>query len=569
MELTCKGGVQCLILFDADLTEDWRRQAQGKLGIVYADLEEKAAKGPKVTQLTRDYPDVGPALDEIDQLKGRYIVLPNLSQGGNHTVLTDGAHADFKRMPYVGGYLDNGQSHKTLLAKNKKRLSGTDKAWSHREIYPLPTSDCRTADFAALGTNSAWIKLAAPTAEALRQAFLGHPSRITIDGPILPALAVRKAVITGSAILQHSTVTLSPELNCVIGGRGSGKSSFLEYVSFGLGRSNFDVQRDHYSNTERMQELIQDTLVSKGGNVTLEVAQDGAIFKIVRGPRSSYQPQVTYPNGSTQTITVKELRALFPALVYSQGELAEIGKQQGKRAQLSDLLQFVNPDRKRDDDKLNSDIDAAKAAVRKSVLALAAFWAEQAKLRKLTTSRDSIKERAEALEKTLPALSDQDKAIVADYDSANEFETKRVQASKHADSIVSELEAMGKELLGEKDLATTQKGVPVTLRTVYQGLYKEFAKGLEALQMAAGTKRAELTKSEKEWATKLKEKRTARDAVLEKLGAHKTVTNQIIKLKEELTEITKQIGDVEAKDQGRRGSIDSVDDSGKDAAGIR
>src|SRR5690606_2246415 len=51
MELTANSGKQCLIIFDAALSEDWRRQAQGKLGIIYADLDEKAAKSPKVTQL--------------------------------------------------------------------------------------------------------------------------------------------------------------------------------------------------------------------------------------------------------------------------------------------------------------------------------------------------------------------------------------------------------------------------------------------------------------------------------------------------------------------------------------
>ena len=105
MELTASGGVQCLIIFDTDLSEDWRRQAQGKLGIVYADHDEKSAKAPKVTQLTCNYADIGGLLDQLEGLKGRYIVLPNVSQGGNHTVLTDGAHGDFRRMPYVGGYL--------------------------------------------------------------------------------------------------------------------------------------------------------------------------------------------------------------------------------------------------------------------------------------------------------------------------------------------------------------------------------------------------------------------------------------------------------------------------------
>jgi chromosome segregation protein len=56
MELTASGGRQCLIMFDTDLSEDWRRQAQGRLGIVYADFDEKNAKGPPVTQLTSTMP---------------------------------------------------------------------------------------------------------------------------------------------------------------------------------------------------------------------------------------------------------------------------------------------------------------------------------------------------------------------------------------------------------------------------------------------------------------------------------------------------------------------------------
>lgn len=369
MELTAHGGVQCLILFDTDLSEDWRKQAQGKLGIVYADLDEKAGQGPKVSQLSSHYPDIGPLLDELDGIKGRYIVLPNVSQGGQHTVLTDGKHADFRRMAYVGGYLDRGQTLATLGSKNKKRLSGDDKTWSAREIYPIPSSDSRSADYAFLGENSTWIKLAAPTAEALRQAFLGHRSRITISSPVIPALTVTEIRVNGSAIIQPTNLSLSTEFSAVIGGRGSGKSSFLEYLSFGLGRSCYDVPRDHYSGTERLKDLIADTLVNKGGAISITVMQDRANFIITRGPGTSYQPQVTYPNGTTQTITVKELRALFPAVVYSQGELAEIGKQAGKQAQLSDLLQFVKPDFKRDDDKINADIDSARTAVRSAVLA--------------------------------------------------------------------------------------------------------------------------------------------------------------------------------------------------------
>ena len=547
MELTASGGKQCLIIFDADLSEDWRKQAQGKLGVAFAALEEKGAVAPKVTQLACAYPEIARLLDEVEHLRGRYIVLPNVSQGNSHTVLTDGSHGDFRRMPYVGGYLDRGQTINTLGAKNRTRLSGSDKTWSTREIYPLPTSDSRSADYGALGTNDTWIKLAEPTAEAIRQAFLGHRSRIRIEPPAIPSLVAATIEAEGSTILQPTSITLSPEFNAVIGGRGSGKSSFLEYLAFGLGRSCYDAPREHYSGTHRMHDLINDTLVSKGGQVSLTVIQDNAPFKIVRGPATTYQPRITYPNGSTQTITVKELRALFPAVVYSQGELAEIGKQAGQKTRLSDLLQFVNPDFKKEDDRLAADIEAAKGKVRAAIQAVAKHWLEQSKLRNLTTTRDSLRQRVEALEKTLPTLSPDDQAKVDHFDKANDFESKRFQASKHADQILQELEVSAAELVNERDLSTDLKGEVEAVQQSYRDLFKTFGTGIKQLRADLAKRRTVLTGAETAWAAKLQQARTARDAVLEKLGAHKTVTAQIIKLREEITELTNQIGDLEAR----------------------
>lgn len=547
MELTASGGKQCLIIFDANLSEDWRKQAQGKLGIVYADLDENSAKALGVTQLTCNYADIGSLLDELAGLRGKYIVLPNVSQGNQHTVLINGAHADFRRMPYVGAYLDQNQTLITLGSKNRKRLSGKDKVWSAREIYPIPTSDSRSSDYATLGENNTWIKLAEPTAEAIRQAFLGHQSRIRIETPKIPSLVVGMVEVRGSAILQESNFLLSPELNSVIGGRGTGKSCFLEYVAFGLGRSCYDVPRDHYSGTERMHDLIKDTLVSKDGSVTLTVIQDNAEFKIVRGPATAHQPQVFYPNGSNQTATVKELRALFPAVVYSQGELSEIGKQAGKRAQLTDLLQFVNPEYKREDDQLGLDVESAKNAVKSAIQALTEHWELQSQLRKLLTARDSLRQRAEALEKTLPTLSGDDQAVVDHFDNANEFESKRIQASDHADQILEELKASATELLNERDIKTDLTGHAATIRQRYRDLYQGLESGLNKLQTELKGKRDELSAVETQWGVKFKEARSARDKVLEKFSAHKTVTSQIKKLRDEITDITNQIGSLEAK----------------------
>ena len=547
MELTARGGKQCLIIFDSDLSEEWRKQAQGKLGIVHANTNEKTASSPKLTHLACNYADIAKSLDELEDLRGKYIILPNVSQGKNHTVLTEGGHGDFFRMPYVGGYLDRGQTIETLSKRNQTRLSGNDSNWSLRKIYPLPTSDNRSADFKTLGKNNTWIKLAEPTAEAIRQAYLGYRSRIQIVPPRTSPLVVAKASITGSMVLKPSSLGLSPELNAIIGGRGSGKSSFLEYIAFGLGRSCYDVPRDHYSGTERMRDLISETLISGAGCVVLEVFQDNANFHIVRSPASSYQPQITYPNGTKQTVSVKELRRLFPAVVYSQGELADIGKQAGKRAQLSDLLQFVNPDYKREADHLSSHIESAKGSVRSAIQALATKWELQSSLRKLETNRDSLQQRVKALEKSLPNLSATDQAVVDNFEKANNFDSKRIQASKHADQVLQELDVFASRQLSKRDLSTELKTDAKDVQRTYQELFQTLESGISNLRANLETKREEFSSAESAWSLKFDRTRVLRDGILEKLSNHKSVTHQIIKLQEDVRVLSDEIGDLQTK----------------------
>ena len=547
MELTCHGGKQCLILFDADLPPQWWTQAQGQLKIAHAEIDANAAQAPKVTQLPCNYADIGDELDKVVGLQHRYIILPNVSQGNSHTVLVDGHHADFRRMKYVGGYLDAGQTVHTLGTRNKKRLSGTDKTWSDREIYPIPTTDSRSADYAQLGTNNTWVKLATPKAEAIRQAFLGHRSRICIKKPQIPSLVIDAIKVKEAIILEDIELPLSPELNAVIGGRGSGKSSFLEYLAFGLGRSGYDLEREHYSGTQRLHDLIKDTLVSKNGTINLTIVQDGAPFKVTRGPATQYQPQITYPNGDRQTITVRELRDLFPATVYSQGELSELGKQTGTRSKLSDLFQFVNLEYKREDDQFSDDIEKAKGAVRAAIQRLTGHWSLRARLRKLTTGRDSLKQRITSLEKTLPKLSEDDQAKIDYFEKATEFETKRLQASKHAEQIVQELAAVQRDLSNQRDLTTPLTEDAMAIRERYETLFKTFSVGITKLQADIQVNRTSLGEAETEWCTKYEDARNARDGALEKLGAHKTATGQIIKLREDLAAINNAIGDLEAE----------------------
>ncbi|CAA2144946.1 hypothetical protein MBLL_04066 [Methylobacterium bullatum] len=541
MELTTRGGVQCLILFDADLSEEWRREAQARLGIVLADLDDKKLKGRQVVQLDCCYPDIAEKLDGLTGVKGRYIVLPNVSQGGKHTCLKDGSHADFKKMSYVGGYLDHGQTVETIHSVNRKRLSGTDAMWGDRYIYPLPTSDARSADMVKVGTNDCWMKLAAPTAEAVRQAFLGHQSRIRIARPGTASLSIAAIRVTGSKILEDGDLLLSSEQNVFIGGRGSGKSTYLEYIAFGLGRSCFDLKKIDYSGSERNSKLIYDTIMSAQAIIELDVLQDGAKFRISRAGSHDYEPRVTYPDGTVQSLSTKELRSMFPAVVYSQGELSELGKQAGRNTQIVDLLQFVEPAYKREDDILSGNIEAARLAVRGSLQVLAETWVKQQELHKLTLSRSSLEQRIIALEKTLPAQSDDDKRTLAHSDALSEYERRRSQASVQVSTVFNELTLLTKTADRPIDLASELEEAS-EFRDLYNNFVQEFAGGIAALGAKLSKIRHQITAAEERFASIVEGAKTARERVMEKLTEHRAATVQIGMLRSELEGIVAQIG---------------------------
>lgn len=547
MELTAKGGRQCLLIFDAALSQEWWDNARAKLGIAVTSGARLNSKAGRVEQLSCAYPDIAKELDEHKALRGRYIILPNVSQGNDHTVLTNAAHADFLRMSYVGGYLDKSQTINTLSSRNRDRLSGNNKMWSRREIYPMPTSDSRSDDFGSLGSNDCWIKLAEPTAEAIRQAFLSHHSRIRIDPPKLSSLYIKKMAVNGSIILKTDSLDISPEFNAIIGGRGTGKSTFIEYLTFGLGCSSLDSPSPRYSGGERLSKLVRDTLVSQEGCVDLEIIQDNATFRVVREHTTEYQPRITYPNGSEEQVEIGELRRLFPAVVYSQGELGEIGKQTQGQTDLTDLLQFVDPSYKRAQEKLLEAIDSSGKGVSAAIEELVDQWGTLAKLNQQTLHNRAETQRFSALQATLPKLSPEDKKTMKYYDAARRFEGSRLGASQHADRVLRQLDALYLGLAEEHDLTSSIEDDVEELRDHYHDFYTTFETGVEAVRRELRVKRSALAVAESNWTQKLELARAERDKAFERLGRHQEATDQLIKLQESIAESANEITEIQSQ----------------------
>lgn len=328
MELTCKDACQAIIIFDADLPTMLFEKARSRLGLP-ADCDIDKPRGIQVELLASNIENLHSLLEDDAELKGRFIVLPHVKPGGHKTVLRVGFHKRFKDMPYVGGYLDRCYPHE-LNEGDQRILNGEIPAWSSEKRGVISTSDSRYADFRFIGKHASWIKLASPTAESIRQAMLAPDSRIRHEEPKVASLVIRRVKIVGADYVQDDEYDFNPQMNSIIGGRGAGKSSLLEYIRFGLGCSALDGQdaiTGDAKATTRMREMLESTLGNKKGCIEVEASLNGAPVTLRRSIETLKFIEVS-SEGKNNRIAAEAVAALVPVQSFRQGELSDLAREE-------------------------------------------------------------------------------------------------------------------------------------------------------------------------------------------------------------------------------------------------
>lgn len=155
-------------------------------------------------------------------------------------------------------------------------LSGRNQNWERKSFHPawIMSSDAKSlarngqgqCPANSLGYRHTWIKMSKPSIEALRQAFLDPISRIRQmgDNPSSQEKHARivSVSISNAAFLHNQSFEFSPNLNCIIGGRGSGKSAILEGMRLAMGKDD-DPKLDE--RTREKVNRIRDLLAKKPG----------------------------------------------------------------------------------------------------------------------------------------------------------------------------------------------------------------------------------------------------------------------------------------------------------------
>lgn len=408
MELTLGVPCQALLILDAAFPENLFAALCTTL-----NLEPNSPEEPRHAEIVRldnirDFKELHKRLDEQPYLKGRYIVLPNISNGGAHTLQRPGFLAHYKSMPCVGGYLDGPI---TQLGEGDRRiLDGLVPAYANKPLGIFPTSDNRHSDFRLLGQHSAWVKWSEPTAEALRQACLARSTRILHTAPQLPSIIIESLHVSLSKFLGPIDLAFNPQFNCLIGGRGTGKSTILEYLRWGVCDQPPSIADD--SDVPDFQAkrsaLIENTLKPYKAIVRVNFSING-VPHVVRRKTETGEVLLKVGDEPEKAVREKDVRELLPLHAYSQKQLSAVGVRN------EELLRFIESPVARRLSELNSLRNDSAARIRSSYALVQRKRALANEIGRQEVELVSLEKQLVELQKGLKGLSPQDQTVLATH----------------------------------------------------------------------------------------------------------------------------------------------------------
>lgn len=407
MELTLTApNCQALLILDADFPENLLPSVLTALSIAQAPSTD--TKNFQVTRIPQnvvsDLADLYGKLNSHTHLRGRFIVFPNVSEGGNCTLLRSGFANFYKTMPCVGGYLDGAVSQ--FGKGNLAIVSGQNRDYGFKSVGLFQTSDNRRRDHADLGRFATWVKWSEPTAEALRQACLAKESRLSQTEPTLPNLWIVSMSVSNSKFLGRVEVEFNEQDNAVIGGRGTGKSTLLEYLRWGLCDQPVDNTGSDIAPVQmRRKKLIDDTLLKLDGEVIVTFLLNG-VPHIVKRNSKTQEIWLRIGSGPFSQVTEQQVRNIFPAQAYSQKQLSSLG------VRIEELKRFVELPIKQTLDKIRFDIRSTEAALRSAYSNLIRQREIEAEIKKNDLEVTSQTEQVTTLRGALKGLSDTDQEII-------------------------------------------------------------------------------------------------------------------------------------------------------------
>ncbi len=187
------------------------------------------------------------------------------------------------------------------------------------------------------GSHFTWVKMGSPSIEGLRLALLDGPLSIRrsdqgAEDPnehaplVLESIEVSKARFLGQS--KSFAIGLNPWLNSLIGGRGTGKSTVVEFLRIAMRRED-ELPDDLKAEFEKYERVYPDR--EDGGLLTNDAAirviyrKNGSRFRVQWNPAGDLEPIEQEADGDWRRAE-GDIRQRFPVRIYSQKQIFQLAK---------------------------------------------------------------------------------------------------------------------------------------------------------------------------------------------------------------------------------------------------
>ncbi|MCD6405186.1 MAG: phosphoesterase [Planctomycetes bacterium] len=514
-EAVTKDGVHLLCLFDPSKDLQFLSRILGDCGI-----HEDEAASP-----TGKY-DVTEFLKEATDRWGAVCVAAHVaSDGGLLTKLSGQPRINAWTWPHLlacalPGPISDAPENLRPIIENKNPEYRRD-----RPVAVINAQDVSSPeDFAKPGA-SCWIKMSNVTSEGLRQAFLDPESRIRLASDPAPEEHTEFLAVTWQGgFLDGSAIHLNENLNVLIGGRGTGKSTVVESLRYVLGLEPLGEE------ARKAHEGIIRQVLRSGTKISL-------LVRSYHPDKRHYLIERTIPNPPVVKDETGNVLNLTPAdvvpqaEVYGQHEISELTKSREKLTRLLD--RFV---------ERNTDIVKRKNNIRRQL--------ERSRLRLLETYKELslIEERLStlpALEETLRRFQDagledklKEQSLLVREERVLKTTEERLVPFKEFLTQLQSAIPIDRAFLSPKALADLPgKEVLAGADSVLEQLSKEMQDLASQMNEAIGRAQAGFEDVKSRWKERKKKVLAAYEAILRELQKSKVDGEEFIRLRRQIEEL--------------------------------
>jgi energy-coupling factor transporter ATP-binding protein EcfA2 len=204
------------------------------------------------------------------------------------------------------------------------------------------------------GSHFTWVKMSTPTYDGLRLALIdgalslkrsdsfgGDPN--THGQYVVDEIAVENAKYIGRS--RAFSCRLNPWLNTIIGGRGTGKSTSLEFLRIALKRKgeippSLEGEFTKYSRKSSSRE--DEGLLTDSTRITVLFRKDGGRFRVTWSSAQDRHAIEEETVNGTWSASEGDIAQRFPVRIYSQKQIFELAKHPEALLQVVDDAPEVN-----------------------------------------------------------------------------------------------------------------------------------------------------------------------------------------------------------------------------------